>query len=266
MTAKTEIHPSAVIDPRAEIGDGVEIGPFCVVGPDVVVHDRVKLLSHVSLSGHTEIGEDCVLYPFAALGHPAQDFKYRGEKTTLTLGKRNILREHVTMHAGTAASRAKTVVGDDGFFMVGSHVAHDCIVGDRVVFANNAALGGSSVVGDHVIMGGLAAAHQNSRIGRHAFVGGLSAVTTDVIPYGSVVGVQAHLAGLNVIGLKRRGFPRETIKDLRAAYRLLFAEEGTFQERLDDVARLYSENAPVMEIVAFIRDDGSSRALCMPHD
>ncbi|MCW5723728.1 MAG: acyl-ACP--UDP-N-acetylglucosamine O-acyltransferase [Maricaulaceae bacterium] len=263
MSAK--IHPTAIVEDGAEIGEGVEIGPFCLVGPKAKLRDRVRLISQVTIAGDVEVGEDTMVYPFAVLGHPPQDFKYKGEDTRLIIGKRNVIREHATMHPGTGFGRGETRVGDDGFFMVGAHVAHDCIVGDRVVFANNATLGGSTVVGDHVIMGGLAAAHQYSRIGRHAFVGGLSAVVGDVIPYGSVFGVHAHLSGLNVIGLKRRGFARDTIRELRAAYRLLFAAEGTFQERVDDVARLFSNNAPVMEIIDFIRAD-ASRPICLPND
>jgi UDP-N-acetylglucosamine acyltransferase len=148
--------------------------------------------------------------------------------------------------------------------MVGSHVAHDCVVGDHVVLANNAALGGDVRLGDHVWMGGLSAVHQHSRIGRHAFVGGLAAVTKDVIPY-ALVGNDAHVEGMNIVGLKRRGFARETIDDLRAAYRLLFSREGALQECVDDVARVFGASGEVMEIVAFIRED-ASRPLCQPRD
>jgi len=261
----TVIHPSSIVDPSANVGQGVEIGPFCIVGPNAVLHDRVRLISHVTVDGHTQIGEDCVLYPNVHLGHPPQDFKFQGEKTTLEIGKRNILRENATMHPGTAFGGARTVVGDDGYFMVGTHVAHDCTVGDRVVFANGATIGGSSIIEDHVILGGYAGVHQNTRIGRHAFIGAMALVVGDIIPYGAAVGNHANLTGLNVIGLKRRGIPRDTILNLRAAYRLLFAEEGTFQERLQDVARLYVENEPVMEIIGFIQTD-AKRSLCMPHD
>jgi UDP-N-acetylglucosamine acyltransferase len=259
------IHPSALIDPAAKIGADVEIGPFSIIGPNVVLGDRVRLISHVTINGYTQIGEDCVLYPSVHLGHPPQDFKYQGEKTTLTLGKRNILRENVTMHPGTAFDKRATIVGDDGYFMVGAHVAHDCVVGDRVVMANGALIAGSCTIGDHVILSGSTGVVQKSRIGRHAFIGAKAKVSGDVIPYGSVVGHPGHLVGLNVIGLKRRGIPRETIQDLRSAYRLLFAEEGTFQERLDDVGRLFNTNEPVMEIVGFIRE-ASTRSLCMPHE
>jgi UDP-N-acetylglucosamine acyltransferase len=167
------------------------------------------------------------------------------------------------MNAGTVMGGGVTTVGDDGLFMVGSHVAHDCVVGNHVVFANNATLGGHVHMGDYVFMGGLSAVHQHTRIGRQAFIGGLAAVTKDVIPFGSVWGVYAHLEGLNLVGLKRRGFTRDRIKDLRAAYRLLFAPEGTFQERLEDVARVFAASADVREIVEFIRAD-ANRPLCLP--
>lgn len=263
--SQVQIHPTAIVDPAAELGAGVEIGPFCILGPKVKLADRVRLISHATIAGNTSVGDDCVLYPGVHLGHPPQDFKYQGEDTQLILGPRNILRENVTMHPGTTFARGRTTVGSDGYFMVGAHVAHDCIVGDRVVFANGAAIGGETIVEDHVILGGMAGIHQKSRIGRHAFIGAMAMVTADVIPYGSVIGNHAHLAGLNVVGLKRRGMPRETLRDLRAAYRLLFAEEGTFEERVDDVAHIYRENAPVMEIIAFIRAD-AKRPVCMPHD
>ncbi len=257
------IHPSALVDAKAEIGEGVEIGPYCIVGPHVTLHSGVKLLHHVVIEGHTEIGEDSVVSSFASLGGPPQHLAHKGEPTRLVIGKRNSIREHVTMNAGTVMGGGVTTVGDDGLFMVGSHVAHDCVVGNHVVFANNATLGGHVHMGDYVFMGGLSAVHQHTRIGRQAFIGGLAAVTKDVIPFGSVWGVYAHLEGLNLVGLKRRGFTRDRIKDLRAAYRLLFAPEGTFQERLEDVARVFAASADVREIVEFIRAD-ANRPLCLP--
>jgi UDP-N-acetylglucosamine acyltransferase len=257
------IHPSAIVDSKARIGEGVEIGPYCIVGPDVTLHSGVKLLHHVVVEGHTEIGEDCVVSSFASLGGPPQHLAHKGEPTRLVVGARNSIREHVTMNAGTVMGGGVTTVGDDGLFMVGSHVAHDCVVGNHVVFANNATLGGHVQMGDYVFMGGLSAVHQHTRIGRQAFIGGLAAVTKDVIPFGSVWGVYAHLEGLNLVGLKRRGFSRERIKDLRSAYRLLFAPEGTFQERLEDVARVFAGSADVQEMVDFIRAD-ANRPLCLP--
>ena len=263
LSASPNIHSTAIIDPRAEIAAGVTIGPYCVIEGPVRLHEGVQLQSHVSVVGATEIGADCVVHSFAALGHPPQDFKHDGSETRLIIGPRTIMREHVTMHPGTSHDQRVTTVGSDGYFMVGSHVAHDCTVGDHVVFANNATLGGSTTIADHVIIGGLAAIHQQSRVGRHAFIGGMATVTGDVIPFGSVIGNHASLSGLNLVGLKRRGFPREVIQDLRIAYRLLFADDGTLQERLDSVAEMYPGREEVQEIIAFMRAP-AKRPLCLP--
>ena len=257
------VHPTAQVASGASLGERVEVGPYCVLGPRVVLGDRVRLVSHVVVEGVTELGPDTVVHPFAVLGGAPQHLAHRGEATRLVVGARNVIREHVTMHTGTVLGGGVTRVGSDGLFMVGSHVAHDCVVGDHVVFANNATLGGHVQLGDYVFMGGLSAVHQHTRIGRYAFVGGLAAVTRDVIPFGSVWGNRAQLEGLNLVGLKRRGFSRETINDLRSSYRLLFAPEGTFQERLDDVARVFAGSPEVGEIVGFIRAD-ASRPLCLP--
>jgi UDP-N-acetylglucosamine acyltransferase len=259
----TKVHATAVVSASARLADDVEVGPYCVIGPDVTMGQGVRIASHVIIEGATEIGDGCVVHPFAVLGAAPQHAGHQGEPTRLVIGARNLIREQVTMHCGTAMGRGVTKVGSDGFFMVGVHVGHDCIVGDHVVMANTATLGGHVVIEDHVIMGGLSAAHQYTRIGRHAFVGGMAGVNHDVIPFGNVWGNHAHLEGLNLVGLKRRGFSRESINALRAAYRMLFAEEGTFQERLDDTAYAYSGSSEVMEIVDFIRAD-SSRPLTTP--
>jgi UDP-N-acetylglucosamine acyltransferase len=263
MIEMTKIHPTAIVDPKATIAADVEIGPFCVIGPDVVLHPGVRLISQVAVDGLTEIGEGTVIYPFASIGHRPQDLKYHGEPSRLIVGKRNQIREGVTMNPGTEGGGMLTRVGDDGLFMVGAHVAHDCLVGDHVIFANNATLGGHVTVGDFAIIGGLSAVHQFVRIGQHAMIGGASGVETDVIPYGSVLGNRAHLSGLNIVGLKRRNFGRETIHTLRRAYRLLFAPEGNMTERVEDVANLFVDCEPVMEIVAFVRQD-TSRGICQP--
>jgi UDP-N-acetylglucosamine acyltransferase len=258
-----KIHPTAIVEDGAKLGADVEIGPYCLVGPHVTLGDGVRLQSHVVVEGVTELGESCVVHPFANLGGPPQHSAHRGEATRLIVGPRNMIREHVTMHTGTAGGRGVTTIGADGLFMAGSHVAHDCIIGNNIVLANGVAIGGHVQMEDFVFMGGLAAAHQFTRIGRYSFVGGLAAVTKDVIPFGSVWGNHAHLEGLNLVGLKRRGFPRETVNALRAAYRLLFADEGTFQERLADVAETYVNSEEVMEIVNFIQAD-ANRPLCLP--
>jgi UDP-N-acetylglucosamine acyltransferase len=259
----TTVHPTAIVASGAELAADVEIGPYCIVGEHVRLGDRVRLISHVVLEGNTEIGADCVVGPFAMLGGQPQHLAHKGEPTRLVIGERNIIREHATMHTGTVGGGGVTRVGSDGLFMVGTHVAHDCLVGDRVAMANNAALGGHVQVGDNVFIGGLVGVHQHTRIGRQAFVGASAMVTKDVIPFGSVWGNHAHLEGLNLVGLKRRGFARETINDLRSAFRLLFAPEGTFQERIVDAARVFADSPEVQEILAFIRAD-ANRPLCLP--
>jgi UDP-N-acetylglucosamine acyltransferase len=257
------IHPTAIVAPGAVIGEGVSIGPYCIVGEHVSLGAGTRLSSHVVIEGRCEIGEGNVIYPFAMLGGPPQHTAYRGEDTRLVVGDNNVIREHATMNVGTAAGGGVTRVGSNGFFMIESHVGHDCVVGDNVILTKQATLGGHCRIGDYVIVGGLAAVHQFTRVGRHAMIGGLAAVVKDVIPYGSVWGNHAHLEGLNLVGLKRRNFSRETINTMRAAYRLLFADEGTFQERIDDTVETYSDCAEVMEIIDFIRAEGN-RPLCLP--
>lgn len=259
----TEIHPSALVDPGARLGARVKIGPLCLVGAQAELGDGVELVSHVAVAGRTRIGAGTRIYPFASIGHPPQDLKYKGEPSELVIGANAIIREHVTMNPGTEGGGMLTSVGDNCLFMVGAHVAHDCRLGDNVILANNATLAGHVEIGDFAILGGLSAVHQFVRIGRHAMIGGMSGVEQDIIPYGSAMGNRAHLSGLNVIGLKRRAFSREDIHSLRTAYRLMFAQEGTLAERLDDVESLYRSNEAVMEIVAFIRS-ASSRGVCQP--
>ncbi|WP_448202920.1 acyl-ACP--UDP-N-acetylglucosamine O-acyltransferase [Azospirillum sp. sgz302134] len=259
------IHPNAVVDPAAKLGEDVFIGPFCVVGPDVELGDRVRLTSHVVVEGRTKIGEETVVYPFASIGHRPQDLKFKGERSELIVGCRNQIREHVTMSPGTEGGGLVTRVGDNGLFMVGVHIAHDCIVGNNAVLANNATLAGHVELGDFVTIGGLSAVHQFVRIGSHAMIGGMSGVEKDVIPYGLVMGERARLAGLNLIGLERRGFGKEDIHALRAAYRLLFGPEGTFAERLEEVDRDFGAKSLVTDVLEFIRSR-ASRSLCQPRD
>ena len=258
-----EVHATAIVEPEARLGQDVFVGPCCTVGPDVVLEDGVRLISHVVVSGRTTVGPRTAVHPFASIGMPPQDHKYKGELSRLEIGADNTIREHVTMNPGTTGGGMLTRVGDNGLFMMGAHVAHDCVVGNHVVFANNASIAGHVTVGDHTIIGGLAAVHQFCRIGAHAIIGLNTAVAQDVIPYGSVSGDRARLVGLNIVGLRRRDFSPAEIQALRTAYRLLFADEGTLSERIDDVAQMYADNAAVMDIVAFMRAD-STRAVCQP--
>lgn len=213
--AEAQIHPSAVIEPGAEIGSGVEIGPFCVVGPQVRLADGVVLKSHVVVTGETSIGRETTIFPFASIGEIPQDLKFRGERARLEIGARNRIREYVTMNPGTEGGGGVTCVGDDGLFMAGAHVAHDCRIGDRVILVNNASVAGHCVLEEDVMVGGLSGVHQFVRIGRGAMIGAVTMVTADVIPYGLVQGPRGHLDGLNLVGLKRRGASRSDILALR---------------------------------------------------
>ena len=259
-----KIHPTAIIADGVKIAPNVQIGPYCVVSANVVLDEGVVLHNHVNIDGITHIGTKTEIFPFASLGTKPQDLKFKNEPSKLIIGANNVIREHVTMNTGTEGGGMITQVGDNCLFMMGSHVAHDCRVGNHVILANNATLAGHVYVGDHVIIGGLAAVHQFVRIGKHAMIGGLSGVEHDVIPYGSVMGERASLAGLNLVGLKRRNFDRDTIHALRAAFKMLFAEEqGTLFERSAKVNDNFSAIVPVMEILEFMEDKGS-RSLCVP--
>lgn len=258
-----DIHQSAIVEDGARIGVNVRIGPYSIIERDVVLEDNVVVHSHVVVSGHTTIGAGTALYPFAAVGGPPQDTSYKGEPTTVVVGPNCIIREHATINRGTARGRGETRIGANCFLMVASHVAHDCQVADRVVLVNNATLGGHVEIGEHAIVSGLAAVQQHCRIGSHAFIGGLSGVNSDVIPFASAIGERAELGGLNVVGLKRRGFDRPTIHALRAAYQAIFNGGGTRAERLERVAEKYPDVAPVMMMVDFIRKSGD-RPLCTP--
>jgi UDP-N-acetylglucosamine acyltransferase len=215
------------------------------------------------VEGRTRVGARTQIYPFASIGHTPQDLKYKGEPSRLEIGADNLIREHVTMNPGTEGGGMVTRVGSHCAFLTASHVGHDSIVGDHVVFSNNVMLAGHCKIDDYVIFGGGAALHQFGRVGKHAFVGGMSAVENDVIPYGLVVGNRAHLMGLNLVGLKRRGFTREQIQAMREAYAYLFGAEGTLRDRVERAAERYAGSPEVMEIVNFIRAE-SDRAICMP--
>jgi UDP-N-acetylglucosamine acyltransferase len=257
------IHPGAVVDPRARLGVDVRIGPFCTVGPEVELGDRVELHSHVAVAGRTRIGEGTVVFPFASLGHRPQDLKYKGEPSELIVGARNQIREYVTMQPGTEGGGMLTRVGDDCLFMASAHVAHDCIVGNHVILANNATLGGHVEVGDHAFLGGISAVHQFVRIGAHAMIGGMTGVEADVIPFGLAMGDRAKLSGINVVGMERRGFTKDEIRDMRVAYRDLFLGEGVLADRIERVAAQHQNSRVVAIVLDFIRAR-ARRALCLP--
>ncbi|MCX2722556.1 acyl-ACP--UDP-N-acetylglucosamine O-acyltransferase [Roseibium salinum] len=260
----TEIHPTAIVEDGAVIGDGVRIGPYCVVGPQVQLRDNVELKSHVAVSGITTIGAGTSIFPFASVGHQAQDLKYRGEAATLEIGEGCIIREGVTINPGTAGGGMSTTIGNQCAFLANSHVGHDSHVGDRVILSNNVMIAGHVDVGNNVIFGGGSAVIQFTRIGSYAFVGGLAGLENDLIPFGMVTGNRASLGGLNLVGLKRASFPREQIHALRSAYRALFeSNEGTLRSRAEGVAAEYRDQPLVKTVTDFIleKDD---RRFCTP--
>jgi UDP-N-acetylglucosamine acyltransferase len=257
---RVTIHPTAVVAHGAELGAGVEIGPFCTVGPDVVLGAGAKLISHVVVEGHTQIGENVQLFPFCTVGLAPQDFKYNGEPTRCEIGARTLVREHCTIHRGTVTGTGTTRIGQDCMLMAVVHVAHDCAIGDHVIVANNVVMGGHVRIADHAVIGGAAAIHQFVRIGRAAMIGGVSGVEADVIPFGSVIGNRGRLAGLNIIGLKRRGFDKSQIQRLHTAFRSLFGHEGVFAHRLEAARARFTDDSLVAEVLAFI-DAPSHRGL-----
>jgi len=263
QNSDTVIHPTAIVEDGASVGPGCRIGPFSMVGANVTLAEGVELISHVVVAGRTSIGARTRVWPFASLGHQPQDLKFKGEPSTLTIGADCMIREGVTMNPGTEGGGLVTSVGDRCAFLANAHVGHDCRVGSNVIFSNNVMLAGHCTIGDFVIIGGGAAVIQFSRVGPHAFIGGMSALENDLIPYGMALGNRAHLSGLNIVGLQRRGFSRTDIHSLRRAYRLLFADEGTLKERIEDVAAEFADHAIVQEIVAFMREQGK-RSLCTP--
>jgi UDP-N-acetylglucosamine acyltransferase len=257
------VHPSAIIAPGATLSDDVVVGPYCVVGSSVVLGSGVLLEAHVVIDGRTTIGDGTRIFPFAVVGLEPQDLKYKGEPSSLVIGRHNTIREHVTINTGTEGGGMVTRIGDHCLLMVGAHVAHDCQIGDHVIMANNATLAGHVVVEEYARLGGLCAVHQFVRIGRHAMIGGMSGVERDVIPYGQVIGNRARLTGLNIIGMQRAGYSREDIQTLRAAYQILFASGGTLSERVDEAAERFGGIGAVDDVIAFIRAD-STRAICRP--
>jgi UDP-N-acetylglucosamine acyltransferase len=253
------IDPTACVAPGARIGDGVSIGAFCIVGADVVVGEGCRLVAHVHVTGHTTIGARTIVYPFASLGTPPQSVKYRGGPTRLIIGADCDIRENVTINTGTEDDRGVTQIGDRCFLMAGSHVAHDCNAGSDVTFANNAVIGGHVSIGDHSFLGGQAAVRQFVRVGEGAMIVGMSGVRADIIPWGMAQGPLANLIGINVVGLRRRGFARLEILRLREAYRELFLGGGLFRDRLARVEGRCAGDRLVAGVLAFIR--GGTRPL-----
>ncbi len=256
------IHPSAIIEDGAQIGEGCIIGPFCYVGAQAKLGERVELKSHVVVTGDTVIGDETVVFNFSVIGEIPQDLKFGGENTRLEIGKRNRIREHVTVNTGTEGGGGVTRIGDDCLLMAGVHVAHDVQIGNRVIMVNHAGAAGHCIIEDDVIVGGISGLHQWVRVGRGAIIGALTMVPNDVIPYGLVQAPRGELDGLNLVGLKRKGVSREDISALRAAFKELSTGDGTFMERAHRVGS-ENESEYVQRIVDFVTGQ-SDRSFLTP--
>lgn len=263
VSATATIHPTALVEDGATIGENVSIGPFCHIGPNVTICDNCKLMSHVVVTGVTTMGEGATVYHHAIIGGAPQNGKHKGGYATLVIGKNCLIREGVTMHTGSDTSTGTTTIGDNCTFLAYAHVAHDCVLGNNVTFANNVMIGGHVTIGDSVIIGGGGAVHQFCRVGHHAFVGGLAALVHDLIPFGSAIGVHAHLAGLNIVGMKRSGMARADIHILRHAVKLLFDRRHPVRENAVEVAAQYGTSSAVQDLLLFM-DFSSKRSYCAP--
>ncbi|MCY4541110.1 MAG: acyl-ACP--UDP-N-acetylglucosamine O-acyltransferase [Rhodobacteraceae bacterium] len=264
ISSSAEIHPAAVIESGAEIGNGCRIEAFAVIGPEVVLAERVHVKSHAVVTGSTSIGSETVVFPYACVGEVPQDLKYAGEKTRLEVGKRNRIREGVTMNVGTKHGGGITRVGSDCLFMTGAHVGHDAQVGNHVIMANQAALGGHVEIGDYVIIGGLAGIHQFVRIGTGAIVGALTMVRRDVIPYGQVEGPIGTMRGTNLIGMRRRGFRGRDVSALQKVYQKLANHDGPLEEAIELLAVQESDrNKLIQDVVDFVRSSSRRQLLAL---
>ena len=251
-TKPINVHPSAVVSPRARVGNGCYIGPFSIIGDDVELEDGVRLESHVVIDGRTVIGQDTRVFPFVSIGLPAQDLKYKGEPSETRIGRRNMIREFVTIHRGTAGGGMLTQIGDDCLLMAQAHIAHDCILGDGVIMANAATLAGHVIIEDNANVGAYSGVHQFCRVGREAYIGGYSVVVKDALPFALSVGNHARCYGLNTTGMKRRGYPAEVISSLHRAFRLLLSSKLNTSQALEKIRNEIPMVPEVETLVRFI--------------
>ena len=257
------IHATSIVSPSAVIGVNVKIGPFCIVGDEVVLESGVELKSHIVIEGRTTIGNNTVIYPFASIGQAPQILKYEGEKSETIIGSNNTIREYVTIQSGSKDGGMLTSVGNNCLFMVGAHIAHDCRLGNNIILANYVSLAGHVEIGDYVVIGGLSAVHQYVRIGKHAMIGGMSGLARDLIPFGLATNERAYLEGLNLTGMKRRGFDKQETLDSIKAIDEIFIGGGTLNDRMVNASDKYKDNSIVQEIIEFLKHD-NSRAFCSP--
>tara|TARA_B110000971_G_scaffold194425_1_gene208116 strand:- start:1050 stop:1832 length:783 start_codon:yes stop_codon:yes gene_type:complete len=257
------IHKTAIIDPKAKISSTVMIGPYTVIGPNVEIDDDVIIHSQVNINGHTKIGKKNIIYPMSSIGSDPQDLKYNGEKTILSIGENNTIREHVTINTGTIQGGGITKVGNNNLIMIGAHIAHDCIIGNNIVMANNSAAAGHAEIQDFVIIGAKCGIQQFTRIGKMAMIGGMTGVSRDVIPYGLSTGNRNFLDGINVIGLRRDKVQNKEIIALTQAYKEIFKSKNLSQN-LSQINGKFKDNILVKEVLEFI-NKGKKRPICTPY-
>ncbi len=269
ISNKAIIHSSSIIAEGASIDEGCEIGAFTIIGSNVKLSKNVKIMSSVILDGDIEIGEGTVVYPFTTIGLPPQDLKYRNEETKIIIGKNNVIREHVTIHLGTSeekSGKGVTKIGDDCLIMVGVHVAHDVAIGNNVIISNNTLIAGHVLIGDYAIIGGGSAIHQFCRVGAYSFIGGMSGVVADIIPFALFTGVRekGRINGVNVVGLRRRGFTNIEIRSVKAVYEHLFSSNKNVIDAVLDVEAKYKNNRAIETIIGFVKNTlaSKSRSLC----
>jgi UDP-N-acetylglucosamine acyltransferase len=256
------IHKTAIIDTKAKISSTVEIGPYSIIGPNVEIGDHTIIQSHVNITGYTSIGKNNTFYPFASIGSAPQDMKYNGEKTNLSIGDNNTIREYVTINPGTVQGGGTTQVGNNNLIMISAHIAHDCVIGNNIVIANSAAIAGHAQIGDHVIIGGNCGVQQFTRIGKMAMIGGMTGVSRDVIPYGLSTGNRNYLNGINIVGLRRGKVTNKEIIGLAEAYKMIFKTES-LNTNLNQLNGEFKGNNLVKEVVEFINKD-KKRPICTP--
>ncbi|MCA8870095.1 MAG: acyl-ACP--UDP-N-acetylglucosamine O-acyltransferase [Rhodobacteraceae bacterium] len=258
-----QIHATAIVADGASIGADCRIGPYSLIGAEVELAAGVRLDSHVVIAGDTQIGEGTRIWPFASIGSEPQDLKFAGEKSRVRIGRNNMIREYVTVNPGTRGGGGLTRIGDGNLLMMQVHVAHDCDIGSNIVFANGVQVAGHVVIHDNAVLGSMAGIHQFVRLGRGVMVGAGVIVVSDVIPYGTVTSARAHLGGLNLVGLKRRGAEKPALNELRSAYKQLFSGNGALLDRARALADQAPENPYVQDVLEFVLAN-SDRSFCTP--
>ena len=257
---ETKIHSTAIIGKDVSLDEDVAIGPYCVIHDNVRIKKRTKLVSHVVIEGRTEVGEECTIYPFTCIGLPPQDLKYKNEETGVIIGNRNTIREYATIHRASVGGEGNTFIGDGNFLMAYIHIAHDCHIGSHVIMANAATLAGHVTVEDYAYIGGLVAVHQFTRIGAYVMVGGFSGIGQDIPPFTIASGARARLFGINIVGLKRHGFPDATINDLKKAYKILFREKRTLKDAIEKIEAEFPRTEEIARLITFI--EKNRRGIC----